>query len=58
MYLSTRQHNLKLFGKTISGGRVAAQIKMAYSSKSGVTLKITTRAEEDGVAEMVLGSVV
>lgn len=30
---------------------------MAYSSKSGVTLKITVRAEEDGVAQMVLGSV-
>ena len=57
MVVNTATHNLKLFGKTISGGRVAAQVKMAYSSKSGVTLKITVRAEEDGVAQMVLGSV-
>ncbi|PWW72760.1 Coatomer, gamma subunit [Tuber magnatum] len=54
---NTATHNLRLFGKTISGGRVVAQIKMAYSSKSGVALKITARAEEEGVAEMVVGSV-
>ncbi|PUU80135.1 adaptin N terminal region-domain-containing protein [Tuber borchii] len=54
---NTATHNLKLFGKTISGGRVVAQIKMAYSSKTGVALKITARAEEEGVAEMVVGSV-
>jgi len=30
---------------------------MAYSSKTGVALKITARAEEEGVAEMVVGSV-
>ncbi|KAK4452855.1 putative coatomer subunit gamma-2 protein [Podospora aff. communis PSN243] len=34
-------HTLKLLGKTVNGGRVVANIRMAYSSKSGVTTKIT-----------------
>ena len=36
-------HTLKLFGKTITGGKVVANIRMAYSAKSGVTMKITVR---------------
>lgn len=55
--VSTSTHTLKLFGKTVSGGKVAALIKMAYSSKTGVTTKITVRAEEEGVATAVLASV-
>ncbi|KAJ5751728.1 coatomer subunit gamma [Penicillium odoratum] len=55
--LNNSTHTLKLFGKTVSGGRVASLIKMAYSSKSGVTTKITVRAEEEGVAAAVLASV-
>ncbi|KAL9102485.1 MAG: hypothetical protein Q9187_009119, partial [Circinaria calcarea] len=55
--LSTSTHALKLYGKSISGGKVAALIKMAYSVKSGVTLKITARSEEDGFAALVVGSV-
>lgn len=55
--LNNSTHTLKLFGKTVSGGRVAALIKMAYSSKSGVTTKITVRAEEEGVAAAVIASV-
>ncbi|KAI1851911.1 hypothetical protein JX266_002764 [Neoarthrinium moseri] len=50
-------HQLKLLGKTVSGGRVVANIRMAYSSKSGVTTKITVRAEEENVAAMVIASV-
>jgi coatomer protein complex subunit gamma len=50
-------HTLKLLGKTVSGGRVVASIRMAYSSKSGVTTKITVRSEEEGVAALVVGSV-
>ncbi|PUU73854.1 coatomer gamma subunit appendage platform subdomain-domain-containing protein, partial [Tuber borchii] len=46
-----------LFGQTISGRRVIAQIWMAYSSQTGVGLKITGRNEEEGLAEMVVGSV-
>ncbi|KAL2849516.1 adaptin N terminal region-domain-containing protein [Aspergillus pseudoustus] len=54
--LSNSTHTLKLFGKTVLGGRVTALIKMAYSSKSGVTTKITVRAEEEGVAAAVIAS--
>lgn len=54
--LSNSTHTLKLFGKTVSGGRVAALIKMAFSSKTGVTTKITVRAEEEGVAPAVIAS--
>lgn len=54
--LSNSTHTLKLFGKTVSGGRVAALIKMAFSSKTGVTTKITVRAEEEGVAPAVVAS--
>jgi coatomer protein complex subunit gamma len=54
--LSNSTHTLKLFGKTVSGGRVAALIKMAFSSKTGVTTKITIRAEEEGVAPAVMAA--
>lgn len=56
MALSNSTHTLKLFGKTVSGGRVAALIKMAFSSKTGVTTKITIRAEEEGVAPAVMAA--
>jgi len=55
--INTTTHTLKLFGKTVTGGRVAANIRMAYSSKSGVTTKIAVRSEEEGVAALVIGSV-
>ncbi|KAK4200294.1 putative coatomer subunit gamma [Triangularia verruculosa] len=50
-------HTLKLLGKTVGGGRVVASVRMAYSSKTGVTTKITVRSEEEGVAALVIGSV-
>lgn len=55
--INTTTHTLKLFGKTVTGGRVAANIRMAYSTKSGVTTKIAVRSEEEGVAALVIGSV-
>ncbi|KAI9656935.1 MAG: coatomer subunit gamma [Alyxoria varia] len=55
--VSTSTHTLKLFGKTIAGGRVAASVRMAFSAKTGVTMKIAVRAEEEGVPELVVGSV-
>ena len=55
--ISQTTHTLKLYGKTIGGGKVAAQVKMAYSAKSGVTTKITVRSEEEGVAALLVGSV-
>ncbi|OCK77040.1 coatomer subunit gamma [Lepidopterella palustris CBS 459.81] len=55
--LSASTHTLKLYGKTVTGGRVAAMVRMAYSAKTGVTMKMDVRAEEEGVAALVLGSV-
>jgi coatomer protein complex subunit gamma len=55
--INTTTHTLKLFGKTVTGGKVVANIRMAYSSKSGCTSKITVRSEEEGVAALVIGSV-
>lgn len=56
--LSTSTHTLKLYGKTVNGGRVAVQVRMAYSAKTGVTVQIRARTEEEGVAAAVVGSVV
>ena len=55
--INTTTHTLKLFGKTVTGGKVVANIRMAYSTKSGVTSKIVVRAEEENVAALVIGSV-
>ncbi|CAF9940560.1 coatomer subunit gamma [Imshaugia aleurites] len=55
--LSTSTHTLKLYGKTLGGGKVAALVKMAFSAKIGVTTKITVRSEEEGVAALLVGSV-
>ena len=55
--VNTTTHVLKLLGKTVNGGRVVAQIRMAYSNKQGVALKATVRAEEEGVAAMVVGGI-
>jgi coatomer protein complex subunit gamma len=55
--LSTSTHTLKLYGKTVSGGKVAATVRMAFSAKSGVTTKIVVRSEEEGVAGLVVGGV-
>ncbi|KAJ4420847.1 coatomer subunit gamma [Neurospora sp. IMI 360204] len=55
--LNQTTHTLKLLGKTVSGGRVVANVRMAFSAKSGVTTKITVRSEEEGVAALVVASV-
>jgi len=55
--LSPSTHTLKLYGKSVGGGKVAAQVRMAYSAKSGVTLKITARSEEEGLAALVVNGV-
>jgi hypothetical protein len=36
---------------------VAALVRMAWSAKTGVTMKIEARSEEEGVAEAVVGRV-
>ena len=55
--LSPSTHTLKLYGKTVTGGKVAAMVRMAYSAKTGVTVQIKCRSEEDGVATLVVNSV-
>ena len=55
--INTTSHALKLFGKTVTGGRVVANVRLVYSSKSGVTSKITVRSEEEGVAALVISAV-
>ena len=55
--VSNSTHTIKLLGKTVSGGKVASLIKMAYSSKTGVTTKISVRSEEEGLATAILSSV-
>ena len=55
--LSSSTHALRLYGKSVGGGRVAASVRMAYSAKSGVTVKINARAEEEGLAALVVGGV-
>ncbi|POR39690.1 Coatomer subunit gamma [Tolypocladium paradoxum] len=57
MPVNQSTHTLKLLGKTVGGGRVVATVRMAYSSKSGVTTKITVRSEEENVAALVIASV-
>ncbi|KAF2109585.1 coatomer subunit gamma [Lophiotrema nucula] len=55
--LNQTTHALKLYGKTITGGKVAATIRMAFRAKDGVTMKIEARSEEEGLAALVIASV-
>jgi coatomer protein complex subunit gamma len=55
--LSNTTHTLKLYGTTVHNGKVAVMVRMAYSAKTGVTVQIRARSEEDGVATDVVASV-
>ena len=55
--LSSSTHALRLCGKSVTGGKVAANVRMAYSAKSGVTVKVVVRSEEDGLAALIIGAV-
>ena len=55
--LTNSTHTLKLYGKSVLGGRVAGLVKMAFSAKSGVTVKVSIRAEEEGLAAAVVANV-
>ncbi|KAI7498354.1 Coatomer, gamma subunit [Hortaea werneckii] len=55
--LTPSTHTLKLYGKSLAGGKVAASVRMAFSAKSGVTVKISARSEEEGLAGLVVGGV-
>jgi coatomer subunit gamma len=54
--LSNTTHTLKLYGKSVGGGRVAALVKMAFSAKSGVTVKVSVRTDEDGLAGAIISA--
>ena len=55
--LSTSTHTLKLYGKSVTGGKVASTVRMAYSAARGVTVKITARSEQEGLATLLVNSV-
>jgi coatomer subunit gamma len=54
---SPSTHTMKLSGRTISGEKVVAMAKMAFSQRSGVTLKLSARAQEVDAAQLVLDAV-
>ncbi|KAK5728068.1 coatomer subunit gamma [Elasticomyces elasticus] len=57
--LSTSTHQLKVFGRSVGAkrGKVAGLVRMAFSGKSGVTVKVVVRSEEAGLAGLVVGGV-
>jgi coatomer protein complex subunit gamma len=55
--LSNSTHMLKLYGKSINGGKVAVRVRMAFSAKTGVTIEIRARSEEEGMATAIVSSV-
>jgi coatomer protein complex subunit gamma len=57
MALNSSTHSLRLYGKSVGGGKVVGQVRMAYSARSGVTVKISVRSEEEGLAALVVGGV-
>jgi len=54
--ISATSHTLKLSGQTIAGNKVVALAKMVFSQRSGVTLKLSVRAGEEEVAQLVLSA--
>jgi len=48
---------MKLSGRTIAGAKVVALAKMAFSQRSGVTLKLSARSEDGGAAQLVLDAI-
>ena len=56
--VSQSTHALKLLGRSVGAGkRVASSVRMAFSAKSGVTVKVEVKSEEEGLAGLVLGAV-
>ncbi|OCT48668.1 putative coatomer subunit gamma [Cladophialophora carrionii] len=55
--ISNTTHTLKLYGKSVTGGRVAALVKMVYSAKTGVTVKVSVRTDDTGggLAQGIIG---
>jgi len=55
---SPSTHTMKLSGRTVSGAKVVTLAKMAFSQRSGVTLKLSARSQEPEAAQLVLDAVV
>lgn len=55
--MQTSTHTMKLAGKSITGTKVLANVQMAYSAKSGVTVKISARSKDKEVASLVAGGI-
>jgi hypothetical protein len=49
---------MKLSGRTISGAKVVAIAKMVFSQRSGVTLKLSARSQDERAAQLVLDAIV
>jgi coatomer subunit gamma len=56
--MSSSTHMMKLAGRTIEGEQVVALAKMAFSQRSGVTLKLSARSENAAVAQLALDAIV
>jgi coatomer protein complex subunit gamma len=50
---SQTSHTLKLYGKTITGEKVAATGVIVSSSQTGVVLRLKVRAEDESISELV-----
>ena len=48
---------MKFSGQTIAGDKVVALAKMAFSQRSGVTLKLSVRSSESEAMQLVLDAV-
>ena len=55
---STAVHTLLLSGLVGGGGgKVLAKCSLAYTASSGVSLKLTVRAENEAVSQLVLSAI-
>ncbi|KAK8234151.1 adaptin N terminal region-domain-containing protein [Phyllosticta capitalensis] len=50
---SKSRHELKLFGKTVMGGKVAADVNIVRLSEGEFAIKISAKSEEQGVAKLL-----
>lgn len=54
---SPSTHTMKFSGRTIAGDKVVALAKMAFSQRSGVTLKLSARSSGGEAAQLILDAV-
>jgi coatomer protein complex subunit gamma len=49
-------HNLKLFARLVSGEKVAALVKIVYSTQHGLRVQISARSDNSDISEPLAGS--